>query len=346
MLKKFFAEVRDSRVAQILLFAHFLYFVFLFLQLFEISSSYEVLILREVDDIAFQHSLRKIHNMWGLLEFGRGLRMNDYAYGSLFWNVHALATYPFYLLRNLIGESPLIVSARMISFLFSYLGLVYLFKILKYFRVKTAQALAILLLFCSFPTFAYFSQRFGTVAMVFCFSVSSIYYALQFDGSKDSRKKLIWAFALCVGTKLSGILIAPVIALLVFFHYFEQEKKSFLEALTNTMVLAFKSSLLGTLLMAPGLFAGVIKFEYATAFLNTLSHHLGTVSTGQSTFSFADNFLYGVFSFSLSPILYFCLAVLFLIYAFKDWLKEKTSNHLNLQKFILIFSSMILAFVL
>ena len=95
-----------------------LIFIFFFIQNFIFSSSFDILLFRSVDDYAFQSSMRSIHENMMQLKVDKLFIINDYGYGWIFWIIHSLITFPFYLISILGYDFLLISMARNISLLF------------------------------------------------------------------------------------------------------------------------------------------------------------------------------------------------------------------------------------
>ena len=97
----------------------------LFLENFIFSENIGLLGFREIDDYAFQSTLRTIHSG------SRFFSLNDYAYGWIYWAFMAIITYPFYLISHYLSiDWPLIVVPRQVSLLSGIASLFYLRKIL------------------------------------------------------------------------------------------------------------------------------------------------------------------------------------------------------------------------
>jgi len=86
---------------------------------------------REIDDIAFQDTLRRVHLLIENAQYSEIWQINDYAYGWIYWAPTALITYPLYILSSHTGlDWPLIVTPRQFSLFFAILSLFVLRKIL------------------------------------------------------------------------------------------------------------------------------------------------------------------------------------------------------------------------
>jgi hypothetical protein len=185
----------------------------LFVENFIFSSDMGLLGFRAIDDDAFQHVLRRMHLAMYDGDFDSLWVSNDYAYGWIFWVPMALVTYPLYLVSTYWSvEWPLIVMPRQISLLFAVASLVVLRKILRKMEAPEWSCAAALLTFALYPTFGFFSLRFGTVNAVVFFSILSLYLAQRDDPSTARGRMLVAAsLAASAGIKLSGLLIAPLV---------------------------------------------------------------------------------------------------------------------------------------
>ena len=202
---------------KILIFVSSLFFTFLFCENFLFSSSFSILSLREIDDVAFQYSIRNIHESISSFRFERLLKLNDYGYGWIFWIIVGIATYPLYLVAQFTDfYVPLIVFPRQISLAFTIGTAFLVYKILSiYTKNERLKLLAILLLF-SFPAFGFFAMRFGTVAQVTFFAALTFYLAARNDYyEKKDLKQIAIAAAACVGTKINGALILPLVGMIL-----------------------------------------------------------------------------------------------------------------------------------
>lgn len=202
---------------------YFLSFCYLFAQCFIFCENLEQLQFREIDDIAFQQYLRIAH------EKSKFFKLDGCAYGWLFWFPLVVITYPFYILSSQYHiDTPLILIPRFFSLFFSFATAWLLYRISSiYTKDKGIQAL-ILLAFLSFPALGYFTQRFSTVGQTMFLSALSFYLAARKD--KPSNKDLYLValtLAAAVATKISTLLIAPLIALIILerCHWsFDKEK--------------------------------------------------------------------------------------------------------------------------
>lgn len=194
-----------------------LFFSALFIENFVFSNSFSAIQLREIDDTAFQYSIRNIHESISSFKFDRLIKLNDYGYGWIYWIIVGLITYPFYLLALVTDfYVPLIALPRDISLAFTIGSSFFIYKSLSFYSKDEFLKFMSMILLMSFPAFGFFSMRFGTVSQVMFFSTLAFYLTIRKDDyeKKDLRNIAISA-ALCVGTKISGALILPLLGLIM-----------------------------------------------------------------------------------------------------------------------------------
>lgn len=279
----------------------------LFVENFVLSSSFDILGFRAIDDVAFQEVLRRIHLTIESGQFNQLYNINDYAYGWIFWFPLALITYPLYFASaHFAIDWPLIVAPRQISLAFGIASLLLIRKILKKYGAPEYLAAAGFLVFLLFPSFGYASLRFGTINAVMFFSVLSFYLAVRENVSTSrSRFFVVCALALAGGVKLSGLFILPLIFLLIAIRY---EFKSIYVLLRDLMV---SMALFGVLLIAfsnPSLFAYKFEPKYGQEYFHILSYFIGVakLETGPS-----DPFIRFYSFFFGSPVNAICVSIVF-----------------------------------
>ncbi len=192
-------------------------FFFIFFQNFLFSQSFSSLHLREVDDLAFQISLRTIHQKISHFRIDSLLKLNDYGYGWIFWIFTGLITYPFYLI-SLVCECyfPLIALPRQISLLFTAGTVFLVYKIISIYTKDEFTKLCALIFFLSFPAVGHFAGRFSTTPMVMFFSALTVFLAVRKnDYEKKDLRQIAISAAICIGTKLNGIMIIPLVGLIL-----------------------------------------------------------------------------------------------------------------------------------
>jgi hypothetical protein len=193
--------------------------LFLFIQNFIFSSSFDYLIYRGVDDYAFHKSLRNYHEALLSFKLDKLFRMFDYGYGWIFWFIHTILTFPFYLISLSGSDTLLISSARNISLLFSIGSLFILYKIIYHYTKDNSLSLAASLIFMTFPYFAYSAMSFRTLAQVQFFCMLTFYLSLIYRVDNGNLKYIAYSLAAAIGTKLSAIFITPLLAMVVLNRY-------------------------------------------------------------------------------------------------------------------------------
>ncbi len=267
---------------KILLIISTLFFSFIFIENFVFSNSFSTLQLREIDDTAFQYSIRNIHESISSFKFDRLIKLNDYGYGWIYWIIVGLITYPFYLLVLVTDfYVPLIALPRDISLAFTIGSSFFIYKSLSFYSKDEFLKFMSMILLMSFPAFGFFSMRFGTVSQVMFFSTLAFYLTIRKDDyeKKDLRNIAISA-ALCVGTKISGALILPLIGLIMADRMqWKMNKETFKKA--KYFLLNFL--LFFVLFSDPALFLSPFKPEYLYSYIEALKSN--------SHLALQDNFL-------------------------------------------------------
>lgn len=210
-----------------------LFFSMLFVENFILSQSFTTLQLREIDDIAFQTILREIHQDFSAFHLDRIFRMNYYGYGWSFWIVVSVLTYPFYLMAQLSGFfMPLILLPRMLSLAFVIGTALLVYKSLSIYSKNEFLKFVAIVLLLSFPAFGSFGLYFRTTAQVMFFSALTFYLAISKDNyDKQDLKKIALAAGICVGTKLNGVMILPLVGLIMMNRMrWEFSKENFAKA--------------------------------------------------------------------------------------------------------------------
>lgn len=246
-------------------------FAVLFVENFVFSSHLGLLGFREIDDLAFQATLRHMHEQMSAGHFSTLLKTSDYAYGALFWSPLALMTYPFWALSKATGlDWPLIVLPRQIQLFLALGGLYYFRESLKSLGANAFTLAVSTLLFALYPTFAYFSMRFGTINALFFFSVLSVALALKdAPSTPNGRYKIALALAAAIGIKISGLFIAPLVCLLVWRRLPQKNACACLSAAWKPTLLFLAAAITFTL---PHLWAALFTPSIASHYIEQLSH--------------------------------------------------------------------------
>lgn len=210
-------------------------FIYLFIENFVFSSSLDLTSVREIDDYAFHASLR------GYQENRNFFGLHDYAYGWIFWFPLVCITYPFYFLSVYYGiDVPLVVTPRQLSLFFTMGTAFVLYKIASLYTKDNFIKAIILLLYLSFPATGYFSLRFGTVAQTMFLSSLAYYVAAkkEFLTQKDLYKIAV-AVAAAAATKLSALLITPLITLIILDRLSWKIKENFKPLIKSFLAFLF-----------------------------------------------------------------------------------------------------------
>jgi hypothetical protein len=318
-------------------------FLLLFVQNFIFSSSFDILMLRSVDDFAFQNVLRKNHENIIQFRFGKLFELYAYGYGWLFWIIHTTITFPFYLISLLGSDFLLISTARNISLLFMVGSCFLLFKsIKKYTNDKYIPYFAVLL-FVSYPYFAYSSMSFRTIAQGSFFCILTFYLIIRNNLlSKKDLKYIAISFAACLGTKLSTAVFAPLIALFLIDRFgFKLNKENFKKAF-YFLKYFIPSSIF---FINPSLFIAPFKWSLFTKYGDVMSYYFKNVQTDHGSGGiFLTNFQD---AFSTDFLYKYVLAILTLVFLVR-FIYDLRSNKQNKFDFFyififLVFSSLYLA---
>jgi hypothetical protein len=71
------------------------------------ANSFKFVPLREVNELAFQISIREFYVDLVNLNFSSLFRSNDYGYGFIFWSIYGFFVTPFYFLLHSFPDSNL-----------------------------------------------------------------------------------------------------------------------------------------------------------------------------------------------------------------------------------------------
>ncbi len=247
----------------------------LFFENFIFSSQLAYLSFREVDDLAFQYSIRQVHLNMLSGSITKLLIINDYAYGWIFWIAMSIISFPLFLLSYFGGiDWPLIVLPRQISLLLAVFCLLILRKILKRFGLPEWGCAGAVLMFVLLPFTGYFSMRFGTVNAVMFFAMLSFYLAIR--GCRLNYCGLIGiaiALAIAGAIKPTGLLITPLIIFFVYKRLSSQlDVKISIGQLVRVTAIFFFMIIV---LTAPQLLFSLFRPSLFHAFKDNLEHFIG-----------------------------------------------------------------------
>lgn len=298
----------------------------LFVENFIFSSQLGYLGFREVDDVAFQYSIRQVHLNMLHGHVGKLLTINDYAYGWVFWMTMSLVTFPFFLL-SYFGhvDWPLIVAPRQISLLFAVLSLLVLRKILKRLAVPEWGAAGAVLIMVILPFTGYFSMRFGTVNAVMFFAMFSLYLAMR-DRVLNLRELLKVAMSLAIAgaIKLTGLMITPLVVLFVYKRLKAQYGNQPLPSWVFKVAVIFCG--LGVLLAAPQLTYAIFEPSLLRVYLENLQHFIEVTRIPSGSSGIWQRFYEGALGTSGVAVVYGVLACGLLIGCVRYDAAEKNTH--------------------
>ncbi len=188
-------------------------FFILFGENYVLSDDYSLLPLREIDDSAFQMSLRRIHEDLQEGKLRRLFMTNDYGYGAIFWFSHGVITFVPYLLSS---DHYVILLPRLLSLFFAFASLFFIYKIARLYTDKIYLCVAAALIYALQPEFAFMSLRFHTHAQLLFFSILGMYLLLRSSDFASLFKWSIVSFACAIATKMNAIILLPGVALYLY----------------------------------------------------------------------------------------------------------------------------------
>ena len=215
---------------------------------FIFSESFEVLTLREIDDLAFQFTLRKMH-----IALNKGhLRVLfgtiDYGYGNFFWLTITFLTYPFYLM-DLV--QPIIVLPRLFSLGCFFISAFLVNKMLKELVGDRLVAHSVSLLVLLTPVVVYAAQRFHNHGLITLLGCLALWFCFFFKGPWGR----LLAFGLCglaAGVKLTGLFVFPIIFFGEAYNLFRKWKSR-----SNTLSQEILSLIFGSLVFIVSAFSSL-----------------------------------------------------------------------------------------
>lgn len=305
-----------------------------FLQNFLYSKNFGLIEFRAIDDLAFQQSLRNVHQGLSSGNFAGIAKIfsNDYGYGTVFWLPMALLTYPLYLLHTFYGvDWPLITFPRNISLFFGVLSLVFLYKTIRKYEVSEVVAIFASTLFCLFYTFSYYCGRFGTINQTMFFAILTVYYAVKKnDLIKKDLYSVVFALALAGGTKLSGLLITPFIGLACLTRMKKETLLNYKENIIKPFLLFV---FLLILFLSPALFFSPICHPCFANFKSAMAYAYNNTHTNSGGYSWEDGLVYGILQGTMPEVVFFLLFLGLLLNCFsrnKQIIKDSISAILTL----------------
>lgn len=272
-------QLKIFRIIFLIIFS--LIFFFILLQNFLISSSFELLSFRSIDDYAFQSVLRRYHERMIDLRFDSLFKLYDYGYGWIFWIINIVVTFPFYIISLFHDESLLIVAPRIISQAFSFATAFIIYKILKIYSEDKYIPYFGAIFYLSFPYFAFSAMSFRTIAQINFFSALSFYYAIKPGGFTLSYlKNISIAFAAAIGTKLSAALLSPLLLLIIFDRAgYKFTKEKLIMYMHGLKIFIFYL----IIFINPSFFLAIFEPSLFTDHASVLSYYMTHITTNYGT---------------------------------------------------------------
>jgi len=319
-------------------------FLLLFVQNFIFSSSFDILMFRSVDDFAFQKVLRSGHEDIIYFKIDKLFKLYAYGYGWLFWITHIIITFPFYLIALLGSDFLLISMSRNISLFFMIGSCFFLFKSIKIYTKDKYIPFISILLFVSYPYFAFSALSFRTIAQASFFCILTFYLVIRNSIlSKKDLKYVALSFAACLGTKLSTALFAPLVAIMLIDRFgFKINKNNFKNALY--FLKYFIPSAI--FFINPSLFVAPFSWHLFTKYRGVMSYYFQNVQNNHgSGGDFLENFINAFRSDFLNQYVLTAFLLMFFIKIIFDIRNKKQNKFDNLYILtFLVFVSIYLCF--
>jgi hypothetical protein len=191
---------------------------------------FSLLHIRTIDDLALLNSTIQLKNFISEGNLPFIFSFANYSYGFLFWILNTFFLVPLTLFNN---DSIVIFAARQITAIFAFGCLYLVIRISKTFGACKSTANIIGLFFILTPNFFIWSMRFHVNFYCLFFGLLALFILLK--SKKNIKKNIIYSsffFGASVGTKLTGILIYPLLIYILIY------KTSFLKT-SNKIYLLF-----------------------------------------------------------------------------------------------------------
>ena len=194
-------------IQSVLLLAIFGYY---FAENFVLSSSWEALPLRSIDDFAMHDSVRRMQEMLLAGQFRSVLTFFDYGYGNIFWLANALAFLPLYFIDHAQLQ---IVAGRQLSLLFVFGSVLLIGQIARKLRPEASiLRMSVMLAVAASPMIAIIGTKFHVNAQCIFFGILAYHTLIRDDvlNQKAASQAAVWA-GVAVGLKLTAVFIIPMI---------------------------------------------------------------------------------------------------------------------------------------
>lgn len=254
-------------------------------------SNFGDLQAREIDDLAFQATIARLHQNLLSGDFIHFMAANDYGYGWVYWAGMAFLTLPLKAIQLISGwESPIIVFPRMVSTVFLILTLNLIYKIGQQRGVDKSRIWIAILTLLSVPSIGLFAMRFGTVLPVLFFCAASLYFVLATGvSSKKAFVQSALAISLALAIKLSAAIFIPM--LIVAWATVGKARLDDLTAAFKLKTIGIGAGLTLLLLHPPLMAAPFIKFIPERLIDNLRQFGSSSISLNDLHFSKIANFL-------------------------------------------------------
>ena len=351
--RKSFSFLKNNTIL-ILLFSAF--FIFYTYENIFFANSFKFIPLREVNELAFQISMREFYLDLVNLNIFSLLRSNDYGYGFIFWTIYGLLVSPFYFLLinfpNLnyfsVFEKLIIFLPRELSLIFTIIGLIKWTRILNLIsknRILVITSFSVILL--SSPLISYSATNLHTTSLLFLFSSYFFSFFVKLFSSTASIKsdffKMTLFLVLAIAVKLNGILLLPFYfsVIIILFKRNGSRIVNILGARFLVIPLILNMSL------SPLVLYDLINSGNSN-FIDEVTGQLGNKLTPIGL-SFSTRFIYGIDGYIFSKFnlfVLFCFLLLYFMYVTTNKLiKDKDFKIFILIAFNFFFSYSLLVFV-
>lgn len=221
-------------------------FSYYFLANLTLSSSWDIVNLRSIDDLAVQQSIRRIQVAAISGDWKTVFSFVDYAYGSIFWILNGFLQFPFYLIGN---EQLQIIAGRQISLVFVFSGIYLIGQIIDHVNSEFQFAgikYETLTVVSSMPIIGIIGTKAHVNAQSFFFSMLSLLIIVR-KQKLTNKNQVVSAVVggLAIGLKATSILIVPLTCLLVFSKLREQKTLA-IRSLCNYLVITITVALVST----------------------------------------------------------------------------------------------------
>lgn len=149
------------------------------------------------------YALLQNHDIYGLMVF-----KDPWGYGTLFWYVYGLFTWPIYQFGSFTA---VIIILRCISAIWLGVSLFFIYKIIYQLRQQRSVALLGALMLLTAPGYYFYFKAFSAEFMLLAFSLASIYYLVK-DAWVGGRNYLIalGLLGIAIGLKVALLLFVPI----------------------------------------------------------------------------------------------------------------------------------------